>query len=74
MLLWLFCGVKRSILETPAGSAKITFANPAGVDQGGVYLPQPRTAQLVDVLIPAAVLHMMQAVLNLQWLRNNLLE
>ena len=67
MLLWLFCGVKRSILETPAGSAKITFANPAGLpvlDQAGVYFPQPRMAQRVDVLIPAAVLHMTQAVFN----------
>ena len=36
----------------------------SGVDQGGVYLPHPRTAQCVDVLIPTAVLHVMQAVLN----------
>jgi hypothetical protein len=67
MLLWLFCSVKRGILETPAGNAKCTFANPAGLpglDQAGVYLPQPQTAQRVDVLIPAAVLHMTQAVLN----------
>ena len=35
-----------------------------GVDQGGEYLAQPRTAQRVDVLIPTAVLHVMQAVLN----------
>ena len=28
------------------------------------YLAQPRTAQRVDVLIPTAVLHVMQAVLN----------
>ena len=27
-------------------------------------LPQPGTAQRVDVLIPTAVLHVMQAVLN----------
>ncbi len=35
-----------------------------GVDQGGEYLPQPQTAQRVHVLIPAAVLHVMLAVLN----------
>ena len=35
-----------------------------GVDQGGEDLPQPGTAQRVDVLIPTAVLHVMQAVLN----------
>ena len=35
-----------------------------GVDEGGEYLAQPRTAQRVDVLIPTAVLHVMQAVLN----------
>ena len=35
-----------------------------GVDQGGEYLPQPQTAQRVHVLIPAAVLHVMSAVLN----------
>ena len=35
-----------------------------GVDQGGEYLAQPRTAQRVEVLIPTAVLHVMQAVLN----------
>ena len=34
------------------------------VDQRGVYLAQPRTAQRVDVLIPTAVLHMVQAVLH----------
>ena len=32
--------------------------------QGGEYLAQPRTPQRVDVLIPTAVLHVMQAVLN----------
>ena len=35
-----------------------------GVDEGGVYLTQSRTAQGVDVLIPTAVLHVVQAVLN----------
>ena len=35
-----------------------------GVHQGGEYLAQPRTPQGVDVLIPTAVLHVMQAVLN----------
>ena len=35
-----------------------------GVHQGGEYLAQPRTPQRVDVLIPTAVLHVMQAVLN----------
>ena len=35
-----------------------------GVDQGGEYFPQPRTPQRVDVLIPTAVFHVMQAVLN----------
>ena len=34
-------------------------------DQGGEYLAQPRTAQRVEVLAPTAVLHVMQAVLNL---------
>ena len=33
-----------------------------GVDQGGEDLPQPGTAQRVDVLIPTAVLHVMQVV------------
>ena len=33
-----------------------------GIDQGGVYLTQFRTAQGVDVLIPTAVLHVVQAV------------
>ena len=35
------------------------------VDQGGKYLTQPWTAQRVDILIPTAVLNVMQAVLNL---------
>ena len=41
-----------------------------GVDQGGEYFPQPRTAQRGNVLIPTAVLPMMQAFSTLQWLRN----
>ena len=35
-----------------------------GVDQGGIYLSQSRTAQGADVFIPTAVLHVLQAVLN----------
>ena len=35
-----------------------------GVDQAGLHLAQTRTAQRVDVPVPAAVLHVMQAVLN----------
>ena len=36
----------------------------SGVDQGGEYFAQPRTAYRMDVFIPAAVLHVMLAVLN----------
>ena len=45
-------------------SLKAQGAQPS-VDQGGKYLTQPWTAQCVDILIPTAVLHVMQAVLNL---------
>ena len=47
----------------PGASFQAQVVQP-GVDEGGEYPAQPGTAQRVEVLIPAAVLHVMQAVLN----------
>ena len=59
---WSGWGGRRSIWL--AGAWTPGAGRSARVHQGGEYLAQSRTPQRVDVLIPTAVLHVMQAVLN----------